>query len=119
VKLVVREQETSAARRYVRNAILATSAVAVVEVTRAARIANPSAEMMERVRALLGPIRLVAVTEDVIRDAARHASLRLRALDAIHLASALLLAPDEVFAYDVRLGEAAVAAGLVVASPGA
>jgi hypothetical protein len=42
----------------------------------------------------------------------------LRTLDAIHLASALLLDADVVLTYDARLAEACVENGLVVAAPG-
>ena len=41
----------------------------------------------------------------------------LRTLDAIHLASALLVTADEFFCYDTRLARAAEAAALVVATP--
>ena len=46
-------------------------------------------------------------------------TLQLRSLDAIHLASALTLAPDieSVVTYDRRLGEAAEASGLRVVEP--
>jgi len=44
----------------------------------------------------------------------------LRSLDALHLASALLLGAEltTFIAYDRRLADAARAAGLVVAAPG-
>jgi predicted nucleic acid-binding protein len=43
----------------------------------------------------------------------------VRALDAIHLASALRVGAREMLVYDRRLAEAASAAGLQVLSPGA
>jgi predicted nucleic acid-binding protein len=42
----------------------------------------------------------------------------VRTLDAIHLASALLIDADELIAYDRRLAAAAAERGMVVASPG-
>jgi uncharacterized protein len=62
---------------------------------------------------------LVEVSATVLRTAAGLASAQLRSLDAIHLASALRVAPHEVIAYDRRLREAAEAAGLQASSPGA
>lgn len=41
-----------------------------------------------------------------------------KAVDAIHLASALRIDPDELLAYDRRLVAAAAERGLAVASPG-
>ena len=42
----------------------------------------------------------------------------LRSLDAIHLASALLLEADVVLTYDKRLAAACIEGGLAVAAPG-
>jgi uncharacterized protein len=42
----------------------------------------------------------------------------LRSLDAIHLATAILLDVDEVLAYDERLIEACRHNGLITVSPG-
>lgn len=66
---------------------------------------------------LFDRIELVAVTRDLLRRAAELTSERLRSLDAIHLATALEVDPDEVVAYDRRLLEAAEAAGLRTSSP--
>lgn len=43
---------------------------------------------------------------------------QLRFLDAVHLASAIAIAVDVLVTYDLRMAEAARAAGLVVIAPG-
>jgi predicted nucleic acid-binding protein len=98
---------------------LTTSRIAVVEVTRAARIAAPRVETFARVRRLFDLVDLIDVGDTLLQSASRLASVELRTLDAIHLASADLAGPDEMVAYDKRLREAAEGAGLTVASPGA
>jgi predicted nucleic acid-binding protein len=68
---------------------------------------------------LVAGLAVVPVTDDVRRRASVLDPPGLRALDAIHLASALV--PGGVVAfycYDRRLCEAAAAAGLPVESPG-
>jgi uncharacterized protein len=81
-------------------------------------MANPGNEVENAVDQLLGSCMLVAVTTQLVRSARRVASATLRTLDAIHLASALRIEPDELLAYDAHLLTAAAAHGLSVASPG-
>jgi uncharacterized protein len=120
VKLVIEEPETEALRHHLsRGFDLATSRIAVVEVTRAAKVADPSIETLENVRDLFADCLLVDVGEVVLSAAARLASLPVRTLDAIHLASAHVAEPAEVIVYDRRLRAAASEAGFAVASPGA
>ena len=97
---------------------IATSRMAEVEVERATRIANASVEVARDTRALLESCVLIDVTRDILRSAAGLASLRVRSLDAIHLATALRLGADTFVAYDDRLCAAARARGLLVAAPG-
>jgi uncharacterized protein len=97
---------------------LATSRLALVEVPRAARIANPSEELQQETRRLLDACLLVDITHRVLRDAAALASREVRTLHAIHLATALYIDADELVAYDRRLLEAAGEQGLEVAAPG-
>lgn len=99
--------------------VLATSRIAVVEVPRAAAVANPAPEVQGESERLLASCMLVDVTDGLLRAAAGLASLSVKTLDAIHLASALRIAPDELVAYDRRLVEAAAERGLAVARPGA
>jgi predicted nucleic acid-binding protein len=89
----------------------------VVEVSRATRLANPSEEVQSEVDRLLGSCLLVSVTAQLMSSARKLAGATVRTLDALHLASALRIGPDEVLAYDQRLLSAAVEVGLKVSSP--
>jgi predicted nucleic acid-binding protein len=121
VKLLVREPETAALTELLtrRRASLATSAIALVEVLRAVRIAEPGPAAAQRAHRRLDSTVLVDVTRDLLEEAASYTSARVRALDAIHLVSALRIGVREMLVYDRRLAEAAAAAGLEVLSPGA
>ncbi len=117
VKLVIEEPETDALWDALEGVTVAASAVARVEVTRAAACARTRADARRRAREVLDACLLVAVTDDVIAAATRLASPALRSLDAIHLASALRVEPDALVVYDVRLAAAAAAHGLPVLAP--
>lgn len=120
MKLVVREHESASLRGYLdqRAPQLATSAIAIVELMRAVRVAAPGTGA-QRARARLDQTYLVDVDRDLLDSAVSWTSARVRALDAIHLASALRVGAREMLVYDRRLAEAASAAGLQVLSPGA
>lgn len=119
VKLIVEEPETHALRRHLRATdSLVTSRIAVVEVLRAVRLSDSSTAASANAERLLSSCLLVAVSDEVLRAAAGLASATLRALDSIHLASALRVAPRELVAYDRRLTVAAAAHGLAVSAPG-
>ena len=120
MKLVVLEAETHDLRGHMTEtpAQLITSRVALVEVTRAATLTNPVDEMRSALDRLFASCLLVDVGGNLLSQAAKLASRRLRTLDAIHLATALDVQPDEAIVYDQRLAEAASAAGLSVVSPG-
>lgn len=120
VKLVINESESVALERFLADgAVLATSRIALVEVPRATGLANPAREVKEETQALLTSCLLVDVTDGLLRVAAGLASRSVRTLDAIHLASALRVEPDEFVAYDRHLVQAAAESALTVASPGA
>ena len=97
---------------------LYTSEIALVEVTRAALVAG-EADGLATARHVLGGCELVALDSPILERAASLANVRLRTLDAVHLASALEVQPDELVAYDRRLLEGAAGVGLATASPGA
>ncbi len=97
--------------------MLATSRIALVEVSRATALANPHEAVRDEVDSLLGTCMLVAVSAQLLRAARNLASGAVRTLDAIHLASALRIEPDEFLAYDRRLLAAAAEHGLSIASP--
>jgi predicted nucleic acid-binding protein len=119
LKLLLDERERPALESFLgTRPTLMSSAIASVEVTRAAVIANPSSGFEEADRLLAG-CELIEVDSPLLDQARRLADPSLRALDAIHLASALLVAPSALVAYDLRLLAGARRAGLATASPGA
>jgi uncharacterized protein len=117
-KLVVDEPESEALERYLASEAISliSSRIAVVEVTRTATLANPA--LRGEADALLATCLLVDVGAAVLERAAELSSARLRTLDAIHLATALNVEPDEVIVYDERLTEAAAVVGLRAIAPG-
>ena len=117
LKLLLDEPERDALESYLGGRpTLMSSAIATVEVTRAAVVANPSTGF-ERADRLLAGCELVEVDSPLLDQARRLADASLRALDAIHLASALLVEPAAVIAYDNRLLAAARRAGVYTSSP--
>lgn len=119
VKLIVDEPESTALDAYLAETptMLATSRIALVEVVRAARVANPAAELEQQARALVESCVLVDPAPPLLERAASLATRRVRALDAIHLASAEHVEPDEMLVYDVRMATAAAEAGFAVVAP--
>lgn len=120
VKLVLAEPESAALVRFISDREhLVSSAVAAVEVVRAARRASKSKRVASQARDVVRAVHLLAVDLKVLEHAAELAPVSLRSLDAIHLASALSL-DDEIEAmvvYDDRLAAAARSAGLSVVLP--
>jgi hypothetical protein len=114
-KLVVDEPESAALERVVVGKALVTSRVAVVEVTKAVARADPGADPW----GVLSRLAFVELDADLARIAGDTGDPSLRALDAIHVASALRLVPDiEAFVtYDDRQADAARAAGFDVLAP--
>lgn len=121
VKLVQRETESAPLRRFLRRHSAAervTSTLARVEVVRA--VLPGGAAAVAHARRQLGRMYQIAVDQDVLDQAAMLApGVRLRSLDAVHLASAQVLAGDlqVVVTYDHRMEEAAVMLGLPVTAP--
>lgn len=121
MKLVRREDETAALRDWLNHypdEPVATSELGRVEVLRAAR--RIGGQAMPEARAVIGDVDLVPLNRAVQDIASEIDDPLLRTLDALHIASALLLSEDltAVLAYDDRLANAAKAAGLVVVTPG-
>lgn len=121
VKLILREPESAQLVQHLGEPLpqLTTSRLAVVEVTRAAKIANPQPDVLNEAARLLEFCVLLEVTEPILRRAAALGSERLRALDAVHLASIVRLEPHAVLAYDRRLVSGARELGFEVLHPGA
>jgi uncharacterized protein len=121
VKLVWREPESSELERAMHARDVVTSDLAVTEVPRAVRRRAQGADLRPQLETLLQSVALVPVELDVLSLAGALPGDDLRALDAIHVASAMTVADDiDVFvSYDRRQLEAASRMGLAVASPGA
>jgi uncharacterized protein len=118
-KLVVSEPETSQLVDVVRaDPEVISSALAWTEVVRAVRRAGGRAA---RAKTVLEGIALVPIDDGIIREAADLAPPTVRTLDAIHLATAISVGDElaSIVTYDLRLAEAASAAGLQVLRPGA
>jgi predicted nucleic acid-binding protein len=121
VKLVQREAESDALRRYLRRHQAderVTSALARVEVVRALLPGGPPA--IAHARRQLARLHQIALELEVLdRAATLTPSTLLRSLDAVHLACAQLLAGElrAVVTYDSQMTDAAAAIGLPVAAP--
>jgi predicted nucleic acid-binding protein len=118
VKLIVIEAESDALRRYLEAAgPLASSILVTVEVARAVRRVAPDSEAA--IAAAIDSVAIMALDDRIAARAAVLEPSTLRALDAIHLASALELGADlrAFVCYDDRLSAAARDLGLPVVSP--
>lgn len=99
---------------------LVSSSLAWVEVSRALRArldGTETAAVNDAIEDALSGIAERPIAADVVSLARRISPNVLRSLDAIHLATAVLLDADVVIAYDTRLGEAARDNGLTVSAP--
>ena len=120
VKLVMRESESGdLAAAIPLGARLATSALSIVEVTRAVRLAGLEQDVEAPLTEILDGCTIIDPDRELLQTAANLSPRRLRSSDAIHLATALSISPDAMFVYDRRLGQAALDAGLRVIAPGA
>ncbi|MGH2668091.1 MAG: type II toxin-antitoxin system VapC family toxin [bacterium] len=118
VKLVIREPESAALRRYLqRRRPIVSSALARTEVARALLPLGPAA--VERGRDVLSRVELARVSDRVLTDAGGLMPAELRSLDSIHLATAQQLGADlaRIVTYDERMAAAAAALGWTVAAP--
>ena len=118
VKLIVRESESEALRQFLRRRrLLASSALARVEVSRAVLHMGP--EALRTAADTLSRIDLIRVSERVLAHAGTIEPKEIRSLDAVHLASAALLddSLDCFVCYDIRLSRAAETRGWTVKSP--
>jgi uncharacterized protein len=118
LKLVKPEPETAAFEAFVDGrADFVASALLAVEARRGALRRTPRS--LPRVDLLLRDVELVAMSPAIVESASRLPDPLLRSLDAIHLATAILLRSDlELFVtYDSRLADAAAAYGIPTAGP--
>ena len=125
VKLVREEAESSALRVYLTDADLVSSELVLTEIPRAARRAVavdpalPLALLLDRAEELIDALALLPADRALLAGPGALAEPALRALDAIHIASAVGLGPIEAFVtYDERQAAAARLAGLRTVAPG-
>lgn len=120
VKLVVREPESEALRRFLaRYPERVTSALSHVEVLRAVLHQGSRAE--RRARQVLARVRQLRIDDAVLDAAARLEPVVLRSLDALHIASAQAFEGDlgPVVTYDRRMLLALGALSIDARAPGA
>jgi predicted nucleic acid-binding protein len=118
VKLVVREPESAALRRYLRRRRpLVSSALARTEVLRSLLLEGEQG--IARGRGVLGSIELVRVNDRILNAAGVLLPADARSLDAIHLATASQLGTDlgHIVTYDDKMLNAAHRLGFKVLSP--
>jgi predicted nucleic acid-binding protein len=118
VKLVVREPESAALRRYLRRRRpLISSALARTEVARA--LLPLGADVVARGQDVLTRFDLARVNDRVLTAAGSMLPENIRSLDAIHLATAQQLGADltRIVTYDDRMARGARALGFPVAAP--
>lgn len=119
-KLLKREAETATLREWLADsrAELLSSALVITELGRVGLAYGiPAAS----IAAVLQQLDMIRVTDEVLSAAGRLPAAPgrvLRALDAIHIASALTVGYDTVLTYDQAMTDAAVHHGLSVVAPG-
>jgi predicted nucleic acid-binding protein/catechol 2,3-dioxygenase-like lactoylglutathione lyase family enzyme len=121
LKQVRPEEESEALREWLGlrpEQRVVTSELGRIEVLRTAR--GVGGDKVTRARAILADVDLIPLDHAVQELACDIGGPNLRSLDALHLASAVLLGEEltELVAYDRRLARAAREAGLTVAAPG-
>jgi predicted nucleic acid-binding protein len=118
VKLVVREDESAALRRFLHDhAVQVSCALARVEVPRA--VAGEGSAAADRARQVLRALKLLSLDDALLDAAGTLQGVGLRSLDAIHLAAALELGGElqRLVTYDRRMADAGAAVGLPIAAP--
>jgi len=115
-KLVIDEPESPSLQAVLQGRSLMTSRVAVVEVSKSVARSHPIADPSK----ILSLVTLLELDANVANIAATTGGPGLRALDAIHVATALLVGAEleSFITYDTRQSDAASAAGLHVIAPG-
>ena len=126
VKLVRDEAESDVLRTYLEGADLVSSELVLTEVPRAVRRAValdpelPLDLLLDRAGQMLDAVALASLDRALLASAGALAEPALRALDAIHVATAVDLHPIDAFVtYDERQAAAARLAGLRTTAPGA
>jgi predicted nucleic acid-binding protein len=119
LKFIFVEAESAAARKEIRG-VLYSSELVRVEVMRAVLRIEPELEM--RALDVLSKIRIIKIKSGIMVQAERLPShVKIRGMDAIHLASANTLGRlgHTIVTYDKNMAKAAKALGFNIESPGA
>ncbi len=126
VKLILDEPESDALRRFLVESDLVSSELVLTEAPRAVRRATAAGRrlsldrLLERTDETLDAVALVPVDRGLLLTAGSLDEPAIRALDAIHICSALVALPhDGVVTYDERQAAVARLAGLRTVAPGA
>lgn len=117
LKLIFQENESAALVRAIKSQC-ATSSISRIEVIRIVQRTNPESLRFAKVE--LSKLILVPISEAVIRIAETFAGLpTLKSLDAIHVASALLVqnSIEGLITYDLQMARNAKELGLAIHSP--
>ena len=124
VKLVRDEPESGALRSYLAGADLVSCELVLTEVPRAVRRAAAHDRrlaldtLLERAGELLEAVAMLPLSASILAAAGAISEPALRALDAIHVAAAVAVAPFEAFVtYDERQAAAARLTGLRTTAP--
>jgi predicted nucleic acid-binding protein len=117
VKLVIREVGSDAVDRYLTDADMVSSTLLLVEARRGTLRRAPA--KLPHLDLVLRRVEMIEISSAVVEAASRLPDPALRPLDAIHLATALLVREDieALLTYDDRLAAAAAAHGLAVTAP--
>lgn len=125
IKRVIAEAESTALvealdQHVDRGALLLSSSLAWIEVARALRTrqGHRPARVAADVDGAMSGVAEHRLAPEVVSLARRISPDALRSLDAVHLASALLVDADLVMTYDGRLALACEENGLAVTKPG-
>ncbi len=119
LKFIFNEDESAMARKEIRG-VLYSSELVRVEIMRAVLRIEPALE--ERAMAILSKLRIIKVKSGILVQAERLPKhVKVRGMDAIHLASANTLGRlgHTIVTYDKNMAKAAKALGFNVESPGA
>ena len=121
IKLLVEETHSKAFAAFYdahTDAEWVSSALLRIELTRAVARAMPA--LLPEARDLLTAFSYIAIDDEIVDGAMSEPNRGLRPLDAIHLATARLLAPEleALVSYHDRMSKAAWDAGLATISPG-
>jgi predicted nucleic acid-binding protein len=125
VKLISEEPESEELIDAITDGRLVSSEVVIAEIPRAMRRiadaggAGTFVDLIARADSVLATLALIPLGRDVLTLAGAVSLPTLRAVDAIHVATSLLLDDLGLFiSYDARQLRAAAEAGLAIASPG-